>query len=66
MYEARLARIVLDVAVEEGGDEVQVDPHDPVLAPDWILEPVEVPQALSHLIWRRPEADAVSRALVRQ
>ena len=45
---------------------MQVDPDDTVLAPDRILEPVEVPQALPHLFWRRAEADAVSGALVRQ
>ena len=45
---------------------MQVDADDAVRSPDGILEPVEVPQAITHFVGRRPESDAVPGAAERQ
>src|SRR4051812_26316523 len=50
------ARVVLDVTVEERGDEMQADADEAILAPDGIFEPVLVPQVLLHRGRHWPEA----------
>src|SRR3982750_4133921 len=56
-----LGLVVLDVAIKEGGDEMRLDRHQPVLAPHRILEPVEVPEGSAHFRRRADQRYTVRR-----